>query len=73
MERGVDLKADSKKNPKFIINFVIALTYFVATVFIIVLYAINGDLSEVYYAFIPLAITAIACVVMNKTGENEKD
>ena len=61
-----------KNKPRFIMNMIIILLYVIVSILVLIVYAIKDDLSEVYEAFIPLAITAAACIMLNKIN-NEKE
>lgn len=52
-------------------NFILIILYVVVSIFVLVVYAIKDDLSEVYKAFIPLAITGIACFILNNSKEKD--
>ncbi|WP_411411899.1 hypothetical protein [Niallia sp. BSM11] len=53
-------------------NRILILLYVMVSILVLIVYAIKDDLSEVYEAFIPLAITAAACIMLNKIN-NEKE
>lgn len=52
-------------------NIILVITYIIVSSFVLVLYAIKDALSEVYMAFIPLAISAIVCIILNRISKNE--
>ncbi len=56
---------------RFVMNIIIVVTYVIVSGIVLVLYAIRDALSEVYIAFVPLAITAIVCIVLNTINKRE--
>jgi hypothetical protein len=60
-----------KNKYRFVMNTIIVITYIIVSSIVLVLYAMNDALSEVYIPLLPLAITAIACIVLNKISKNE--
>lgn len=60
-----------KNKSRSVMNIIIVITYVIVSSFVLVLYAIRDALSEVYRAFLPLAITAIVCIVLNSINKKE--
>lgn len=60
-----------KNKSRSVMNIIIVITYVIVSSFVLVLYAIRDALSEVYMAFLPLAITAIVCIVLNSINKKE--
>ncbi len=52
-------------------NIIIVITYVMVSSFVLVLYAKRDALSEVYIVFLPLAITAIVCFVLNTINKKQ--
>lgn len=62
-----------KNKPRFVMNTIIIVLYTIVSILALIVYAIKDDLSEVYEAFIPLAITATACFILNKINTEEEE
>lgn len=60
-----------KNKHRLVMNIIIVITYVIVSSFVLVLYARRDALSEVYMAFLPLAITAIVCIVLNTINKKE--
>ncbi|MFS0824676.1 hypothetical protein [Bacillus sp. 1P02SD] len=60
-----------KNKHRFVMNIIIVITYVIVSIFVLVLYAKRDALSEVYMVFLPLAITAIVCFVLNTINKKE--
>ena len=60
-----------KNKHRFVMNIIIVITFVIVSSFVLVLYAMRDALSEVYMAFLPLAITAIVCFVLNTINKKE--
>ncbi|MED4057272.1 hypothetical protein P4654_24520 [Niallia taxi] len=54
-------------------NTIIIVLYTIVSILALIVYAIKDNLSEVYEAFIPLAITASACIMLNKINKEEEE
>lgn len=57
---------------RFIMNIIIVITCIIVSSFVLVLYTIRDALSEVYIAFLPLAISGIVCIILNKISKTER-
>ena len=62
-----------KNNHRFVMNTIIIVLFTIVSILALVTYAIKDDLSKVYQAFIPLAITATACIILNKINTEEEE
>lgn len=62
-----------KNKPRFVMNTIIIVLYIIVSILALIVYAIKDDLSKVYQAFIPLAITATACIILNKINTEEEE
>ena len=62
-----------KNNHRFVMNTIIIVLYIIVSILALVIYAIKDDLSKVYEAIIPLAITASACIMLNKLNKEEEE
>ena len=60
-----------KNKHRFVMNTIIVITYVIVSSFVLILYAKRDALSEVHMAFLPLAITAIVCFVLNTINKKE--
>ncbi|WP_449536369.1 hypothetical protein [Ferdinandcohnia sp. Marseille-Q9671] len=60
-----------KNKHRFVMNIIIVITYVMVSSFVLVLYAKRDALSEVYIVFLPLAITAIVCFVLNTINKKQ--
>ena len=54
-------------------NTIIIVLFTTVSILTLVVYAIKDDLSKVYQAFIPLAITATTCFILNKINTEEEE
>ena len=62
-----------KNKQRYVMNMITIILYVIVSIIVLIVYTIKGDLSEVYEAFIPLAITAIACIIFNKNNHVEEE
>jgi len=62
-----------KNKPRFVMNTIIIVLYTIVSILALITYAIKDDVSKVYQAFIPLAITATACFILNKINTEEEE
>ncbi|MDK8641671.1 hypothetical protein [Niallia taxi] len=62
-----------KNNHRFVVNAIIIVLFTIVSILALIVYAIKDDLSEVYEAFIPLAITGLACIILNKINTEEEE
>lgn len=62
-----------KNKPRFVMNTIIIVLFTIVSILALVVYAIKDDVSKVYQAFIPLAITASACFMLNKINNEEEE
>ncbi|WP_437832676.1 hypothetical protein ACQRXC_24015 (plasmid) [Niallia taxi] len=62
-----------KNKPRFVMNTIIIVLYIIVSILALIVYAIKDDLSKVYQAFIPLAITATACIILNKINTEAEE
>lgn len=62
-----------KNNHRFVMNTILIVLFTIVSILALVIYAIKDDLSKVYQASIPLAITATACFILNKINNDEED
>ena len=62
-----------KNKHRYVMNMITIILYVIVSIIVLRVYAIKDDLSEVYEAFIPLAITAIACIIFNKNNHEEEE
>ncbi len=62
-----------KNNHRFVMNTIIIVLFTIVSILALVIYAIKDDVSKVYQAFIPLAITATACFILNKINTEEEE
>jgi len=60
-----------KNKYRFVMNIILVITYIIVSTFVLILYASRDALSEVYIVFLPLAISAIVCILLNKINKNE--
>ena len=61
-----------KNKHRYVMNMITIMLYVIVSIIVLIVYAIKDDLSEVYEAFIPLAITAIACIIFNKNNMRKR-
>ncbi|WP_182103001.1 hypothetical protein [Niallia taxi] len=62
-----------KNNHRFVMNTIIIVLFTIVSILALVTYAIKDDVSKVYQAFIPLAITGSACFMLNKLNKEEEE
>ena len=54
-------------------NTIIIVLFTIVSIQALVVYAIKDEVSKIYQAFIPLAITATACFILNKINTEEEE
>ena len=62
-----------KNKHRYVMNMITIILYVIVSIIVLIVYTIKDDLSEVYEAFIPLAITATACIIFNKNNNVEEE
>lgn len=62
-----------KNKPRFVMNTIIIVLFTIVSILALVVYAIKDEVSKIYQAFIPLAITATACFILNKINTDEEE
>ena len=51
-------------------NIILIITYIIVSSFVLILYASRDALSEAYIVFLPLLISAVVCIFLNKINKN---
>jgi len=59
-----------KNKYRFVMNIILIITYIIVSSFVLILYASRDALSEAYIVFLPLLISAVVCIFLNKINKN---